>query len=212
MTLVLEQMTVLAPDGRALFAPLDLVVQPSSVATLMGPSGIGKSTLLDAIGGHLAAGFRPQGRALLNGRDLAGLAPEARGIGILFQDATLFPHLSVADNLAFGLSGTIRPKAERRRAIEEALQTAGLTGLGERDPATLSGGQRGRAALMQTLLARPAAVLLDEPFSKLDIHLRDQMRRFVFGRIRDSGIPALLVTHDPEDAAAAEGPVVQLVP
>lgn len=210
MTLVLDQLSIIRPDGQPLFAPLNLAVDPGAVATVMGPSGIGKSTLLDAIGGHLATAFRQQGRVLLDGRDLGPLPPERRRIGILFQEAALFPHLSVADNLAFGLTPAVRGRANRRRTVDEALERAGLSGLGDRDPATLSGGQRGRAALMQTLLSRPSALLLDEPFSRLDMHLRDQMRRFVFSTIRDGGIPALLVTHDPEDASAAGGAIVDL--
>lgn len=210
MTLVLDRVAITAPEGRNLFPPLDLTVRAGAIATVMGPSGIGKSTLLDAIGGHLATGFRQHGSIVLNGRDLRDIAPERRGIGLLFQDAILFPHLSVADNLAFGLTADVKGRAYRRHAVEAALEDAGMAGLGDRDPATLSGGQRGRIALMQTLLAQPSAVLLDEPFSKLDTHLRGQMRDFAFSRIRESGIPALMVTHDPEDARAAAGEVLNL--
>ncbi|HRK42615.1 MAG TPA: ATP-binding cassette domain-containing protein, partial [Gemmobacter sp.] len=117
---------------------------------------------------------------------------------------------SVGDNLAFGLAQNIRGRAARAAAIAEALEQAGLSGLERRDPATLSGGQRARVALMRTLLAQPLAVLLDEPFSKLDATLRDEMRAFAFRHIRNRGIPALLVTHDPQDAAAAGGPLISL--
>jgi putative thiamine transport system ATP-binding protein len=199
-------------DGaaRPLFAPLTLTVPPSTVTTIVGPSGIGKSTLMDFIGGHLSRGFHATGRVILDGRDVTGLPAEARRIGIMFQDAALFPHLSVGDNLAFGLAPHIRGRAARRDAIEAALDQAGLAGFADRDPATLSGGQRARAALMRTLLAEPCALLLDEPFSKLDPDLRADLRRFVFGHIRDRDIPVLMVTHDGEDAAAANGPVVSL--
>ncbi|GIX14774.1 MAG: ABC transporter ATP-binding protein [Paracoccaceae bacterium] len=210
MSLVIEALTVRAADGAALFGPLTLCIAPGEVATVMGPSGAGKSTLLDAIGGHLAPGFNLSGRVLLSGREVTRLPAEARRIGLMFQDGLLFPHLSVADNLAFGLSPRIRGRAARRAAVDEALALAGLQGLGGRDPATLSGGQRARAALMRTLLARPEALLLDEPFSGLDAALRAEMRRFVFDHVRARAIPALLVTHDPEDAAAAGGPVVTL--
>ena len=128
----------------------------------------------------------------------------------MFQDAVLFPHLSLGDNLAFGLARHVRGRAARRAAVAAALTRAGLCGLHDRDPATLSGGQRARAALMRTLLAEPRALLLDEPFSKLDAALRDDLRAFTFDHIRSRAIPALMVTHDPADAQAAGGPVIEL--
>jgi putative thiamine transport system ATP-binding protein len=195
---------------RSLFTPLDLSIGQGEVATVMGPSGVGKSTLLDAIAGHLSPAFRLEGRILLNGGDLVRLPAESRRIGLMMQDAVLFPHLSLGDNLAFGLTAAVRGRAARRAAVESALDQAGLSGLYNRDPASLSGGQRSRAALMRTLLAEPAAVLLDEPFSSLDAGLRDEIRAFVFDHIRRRGIPALLVTHDAADARAAGGPVLAL--
>ncbi len=211
MSLELDGVSIApARAGTPLFAPVSLSIAAGEVVSLMGPSGIGKSTLLDAIGGHLDAAFALQGDIRLQGRSLLGLPPEARGVGVLFQDATLFPHLCIADNLAFGLSPQIKGKAARRAAVEEALAAARLDGFGARDPATLSGGQKARVALMRALLAEPAALLLDEPFSSLDADRRDDMRAFVFGHIRQRGIPALLVTHDPGDAEAAGGPVIAL--
>ncbi|MGB7320979.1 MAG: ATP-binding cassette domain-containing protein, partial [Albidovulum sp.] len=121
-----------------------------------------------------------------------------------------FPHLSVGDNLAFGLAAQIKGRSARHAAIEKALEQAELTGFFHRDPATLSGGQRARVALMRTLLAEPCALLLDEPFSKLDPALRTDLRAFVFKHIRDRNIPVLMVTHDNDDAAAAAGPIVSL--
>jgi putative thiamine transport system ATP-binding protein len=144
--------------------------------------------------------------------ELTPLPPEARRVGILFQDDLLFPHLSVAGNLAFALPASVRPMAQRRARIEQALADAGLAGFGDRDPATLSGGQRARVALLRTLLAQPRALLLDEPFSKLDAQLRDEVRRFVFEHARDSALPTVLVTHDEADAVAAGGAVIRLVP
>lgn len=196
--------------ARPLFAPLSLTVPPSTVTTIVGPSGIGKSTLMDYIGGHLARGFHATGTVILDGRDVTRLPAEIRRIGIMFQDAALFPHLSVGDNLAFGLAHHVRGRTARRAAIAAALEQAGLVGFADRDPATLSGGQRARAALMRTLLAQPCALLLDEPFSKLDPDLRADLRRFVFDHIRDRDIPVLMVTHDEADAAAAGGPVIPL--
>jgi len=209
-TLQLRDVSI-RPKGRApLFAPLSLTIPAGDVATLMGPSGIGKSTLIDFIGGHLGAGFEASGQVLLDGRDLAGVPAEARGIGILFQDAALFPHLSVGQNLAFGLRPGLRGRAARRQAVESALAQAGLAGFYDRDPATLSGGQRARAALMRTLLAEPKALLLDEPFSRLDPELRAEVRDFVFAHVRARVIPVLVVTHDAGDAEAAGGEVLKL--
>jgi putative thiamine transport system ATP-binding protein len=211
MSLMLTRLSVTATGAaQPLFAPLTLVVPAGEIVTVMGPSGVGKSTLLEAIGGHLAHGFTASGAITLDGRDMTRLPAEARRIGMLFQDALLFPHLSVGDNLAFGLARRVRGKAARQAAVAEALAQAGLAGFAGRDPATLSGGQRARAALMRALLAEPLALLLDEPFSKLDTALRGDIRRFVFDHVRARGIPVLMVTHDAGDAEAAGGPVVSL--
>ncbi len=196
--------------GRPLVAPLDLVVAAGEIATVMGPSGCGKSSLLAFICGTLDAAFAPQGQVWLDGKDMGLLPPERRRIGILFQDDLLFPHLSVAENLAFGLPATLRGRSVRAARVEAALAEAGLAGFGARDPATLSGGQRARIALMRTLLAEPRALLLDEPFSKLDVALRGRIRAFVFDHARANALPTLLVTHDPDDAAATGGPVIEI--
>ena len=196
--------------GRVLVPPLSLAIDGGRVAVLMGPSGSGKSSLLAHLCGTLDPAFDAVGRVKLRGVDLDGLPPERRRIGILFQDDLLFPHLSVAENLAFGLPAGVRGRAERREAVERALEDADLGGLGGRDPATLSGGQRARVALMRTLLAEPAALLLDEPFSKLDVALRVRFRALVFDHARRRGLPTLLVTHDPADGAEADGPVIEL--
>ena len=187
-----------------------LAVPQGEVVTVMGPSGSGKSTLLAWVSGALDPGFRASGRVLLDGADVTFLPAHLRRIGLLFQDDLLFPHLSVAENLAFGLPPAIRARSERQARIAAALDDAELPGFGPRDPATLSGGQRARVALLRTLLAEPRALLLDEPFGKLDVALRGRMRDFVFERARRLGLPVLLVTHDPDDAAAAGGPVLEL--
>jgi len=186
---------------------LDIHVAPGEVLTVMGPSGAGKSTLLAAIVGALDPAFRMSGRILLAGRDITRLPTAARRIGILFQDAILFPHLSVGGNLAFALPRSV-PRSERAERIAAALADAGLEGMQARDPGTLSGGQRARVALMRTLLAEPRALLLDEPFSGLDAERRGQLRDFVFRRARARKLPVLLVTHDEGDARAAGGRIL----
>jgi putative thiamine transport system ATP-binding protein len=196
-------------NGRCLVA-LDARIAPGETLTVMGPSGSGKSTLLAAVTGTLDPAFEMTGRVRLDGEDLTGLATEARRIGILFQDELLFPHLSVGQNLAFGLRPEIRGRAARRARIETALSDIGLQGFMDRDPATLSGGQRGRVALMRMLLSDPCTLLLDEAFSKLDTALRDQMRTLVFDTARKRGLPVLQVTHDLADAEAAGGRIHRL--
>lgn len=191
-------------------APLvsvNTTVAPGQVVTIMGPSGVGKSTILAAITGSLAPAFRFSGQVLMNGTDVTRLPPPARRIGILFQEELLFPHLSVGANLAFGLR---RGAKDRRAVIDTALNDIGLPGVANRDPATLSGGQKARVALMRMLLSDPQALLLDEAFSKLDTDLRAQMRELVFTHARARDLPVLMVTHDHEDAAAAGGPVITL--
>ena len=197
---------------RELIAPLTMTVAPGEVATVMGPSGCGKSSLLAFLCGTLDRAFTAGGSAQLGGIEITDLPPERRRIGILFQDDLLFPHLSVAENLAFGLPPGSGGRRERRAKIDAALIEAGLAGFGDRDPATLSGGQRARVALLRTLLSDPRALLLDEPFGRLDVCLRTRFRRTVFGYAASRRLPTLLVTHDPDDAASAGGPVIELAP
>ena len=198
-------------DGARLFEALNAAVPAGDVVTIMGPSGCGKSSLLAFICGTLAPAFGATGEVRLDGGSLDGLPPEQRHVGILFQDDLLFPHMSVGENLSFGLPPSVTGRAERRARVEAALVEAGLQGMADRDPDTLSGGQRGRVAVMRTLLSQPRALLLDEPFAKLDVDLRARFRTFVFAHARDNKIPTLLVTHDPSDAEAAAGPVIELI-
>ncbi len=200
----------LAHGGGRFLGPLSLTVAPGEVVTVMGPSGCGKSSLLAFVCGTLDPALAGSGRILLNGEELASRPPEERRIGILFQDDLLFPHLSVAGNLAFGLPPEIRDRKARRARIEEALAEADMSAFYDRDPETLSGGQRARIALLRTLLSEPCALLLDEPFAKLDVALRARFRSFVFEHARAQSLPTLLVTHDPADAADAGGPVLEI--
>ncbi|WP_420404528.1 ATP-binding cassette domain-containing protein [Nisaea sp.] len=203
--LVLQGVRIALGD-RELLA-LDREVAPGSVLTVMGPSGVGKSTLLSFVAGFLTQPFSASGRVLLDGAEITAKPPEARHVGLLFQDPMLFPHLSVGGNLLFGM-----PSGRSGRATHaaEALARFGLEGFADRDPATLSGGQASRVALLRLLLSEPRAALLDEPFSKLDRHLRGEIRSFTFMRLREAGLATILVTHDAEDAEAAGGPVVEL--
>ncbi len=190
---------------QALVRDLHLAVAPGQILTLMGPSGSGKSSVLAAIAGTLhavadgAQALPFEGSVRLHGQELVGLPTSLRGIGLLFQDDLLFAHMTVTENLLFAVPPG--PRAQRLADVAQALNEAGLQDYGTRDPGTLSGGQRARVALMRALLARPKALLLDEPFSKLDATLRDQFRSFVFEHIRARNIPAILVSHDAADVA-----------
>uniref|UniRef100_UPI003BA8C680 ATP-binding cassette domain-containing protein n=1 Tax=Stappia sp. TaxID=1870903 RepID=UPI003BA8C680 len=189
---------------------LDRHVEPGQVLTVMGPSGIGKSTLLAYAAGFLAPAFSPRGRVLVDGTPVTDLPAHARHMGLLFQDPLLFPHMSVGENIAFALPADMRGRATRDAAVRDALASVDLSGFGDRDPGTLSGGQKARVALVRVLASRPQALLLDEPFSRLDAALREQVRTLVFSMARARGLPALLVTHDRDDARAAGGEVIEL--
>lgn len=188
---------------------VDCHIAAGEVLTIMGPSGVGKSTLLAFVTGTLAPGFQAMGEVLLDGHDITDAAPHTRRVGILFQDDLLFPHLSVGANLAFGMpKGYARN--DRQTRIDDALREVGLEGYADRDPATLSGGQKARVALMRTLLSEPCALLLDEAFSRLDTERRAQVRQLVFDVAKRRGLPVLMVTHDAEDATAAGGDIITL--
>lgn len=199
----------IALDGRELL-DIDAHVAPGEVLTVMGPSGSGKSSLLAYVGGFLDPAFEASGRVRVGDVDLTALAPEDRHAGILFQDPLLFPHMSVAGNLVFALPQGSGSRAQRRQQAEHMLAEVGLEGMADRDPDTLSGGQRARVALARVLLSRPRTLLLDEPFSKLDADLRQQMRELVFAKAGAAGLPTILVTHDAADAMAAGGPILRI--
>ncbi|MDH0357340.1 ATP-binding cassette domain-containing protein [Aeromonas sp. PS2Canimalfood6] len=188
-----------------------LQVAPGEVLTLMGPSGCGKSSLLAALAGVLPASgpIRLEGNVTLGARRLTQLPPQARRIGMLFQDDLLFDHLTVAENLMFGMPASVKGHRVRREKAVAALAQVDLTNQADKLPGALSGGQKARVSLLRALLAEPRALLLDEPFSRLDKPLRAAFRTLVFERLRTQAIPALLVTHDEEDAP---GTILQLIP
>jgi thiamine transport system ATP-binding protein len=169
---------------------------------LMGPSGSGKSTLLAAIAGFLAP---TEGAIRWQGRDLAGVAPGERPVTILFQDQNLFPHLTVAQNLGLGLRPDLRLTPDDRQRVEQSLGRVGLTGLGARRPAQLSGGQASRAALARALLRARPILLLDEPCAALGPALRQEMLALVQEVAAETGALVLMVTHDPADALTLAG-------
>ena len=206
--LYLDRVSI-ALNGHTLLA-LTSHVEPGCVLTIMGPSGSGKSSLLAYIGGFLDPMFRATGKVFVGGVELTALPAEERHAGILFQDPLLFPHMSVAGNLLFAIQPQVKEKDERLALAEAMLKGVGLEGTSDRDPATLSGGQKARVALARVLLSSPRALLLDEPFSKLDQGLRQQMRELVFTKAQDAGLPVILVTHDDADAIAAGGQIVRI--
>ena len=191
----------LALDKQSLLRNVDFSVVPGEVLTLMGPSGSGKSTLFAWMVGVLAENFRASGELWLDNQRCDNLPTERRRIGILFQDALLFDHFSVGQNLLLALPADVQ-RSQRKPRGEQALERAGLAGFYRRDPATLSGGQRARVSLLRALLARPRALLLDEPFNRLDVALRADFRRWVFNELARQAIPAVLVTHDDQDTPA----------
>ena len=186
-----------------LLSKVNLHVAAGEIVTIMGDSGSGKSTLLNWMIGDLPSAFSASGTLELHGRRCDTLPTELRRIGVLFQDDVLFLHLSVGQNLAFALPARFKGRQERRKQVELVLAEIDLAGFHDRDPATLSGGQRARVSLMRALLAEPLALLLDEPFSKLDMALRQQFRALVYGQIARLNIPTVLVTHDLADVPPA---------
>ena len=196
-------------DGRELVS-VDHTILPGEILTVMGPSGSGKSTLLAFIGGFLDPAFHAAGEVYCGDINITSIKPQDRRAGLLFQDPLLFPHMSVGSNLMFALPNWVRPKAKRRQSAEEALADVGLDGFFDRDPDTLSGGQKARVALARVLISEPAFLLLDEPFSKLDAGRRNQMRQLVFSNAKSRSLPVLLVTHDQADTDATGGMIIEV--
>lgn len=194
------QVQSLCIQQKLLIQDLHIQIPNGAIHTLMGGSGCGKSSLLCAITNCLPNDFIFQGHIFLNQQNLFGLGIQERKIGMLFQESLLFPHFTVLENLLFAVPQKYS-KNERNQLALQALQDAQLLELAPLDPAVLSGGQKARVALMRALLAQPRALLLDEPFSKLDQSLRESIRSFVFETVKKRSIPVLIVTHDKNDIA-----------
>ncbi len=185
-------------DGRDVVHDVSFAVRPGELLCLLGPSGCGKSTTLRVIAGverQTAGAVRADGATLSD----AGthLPPEARGVGLIFQDFALFPHLTVGQNVAFGLRG---PRAEVQARVAELLDRVDLAGYADKPPHMLSGGEQQRVALARALAPRPRIMLMDEPFSGLDNRLRDGIRDETLQLLKDEGTAVVLVTHEPEEA------------
>jgi thiamine transport system ATP-binding protein len=206
--LAVESLSV-SLGGHPVLDDVTLHVGPTEAVALLGPSGVGKSTLLRIVAGLVAPGV---GRVLWDGVDLADVPAHRRCIGLVFQDAVLFPHRDVAGNVGYGLDVVGVTGDERRREIDRMLELVDLAGTGERAVDSLSGGQAQRVALARALAARPRLLLLDEPFGALDRELRDRLGADVRDLLRAVGVPAVHVTHDAAEAALVADRVLTLAP
>lgn len=215
MTLKLDNLAIYNKNsaGKRPLLEVNVEIKAGEVVSIMGPSGSGKSSLLNAIAGQLREPFKQTGCIYLNTALIDDLPPYKRKIGVLYQDPLLFEHMNVGENIAFAMVQNKQIAASQRQTrIAAMLESVGLADMAIRPVHSLSGGQQARVALLRTLAASPSAVLLDEPFSKLDINTRGQMRKWVFEQLLKRQLPTLMVTHDKQDAIAAGGRIIELPP
>lgn len=204
----IHDLTVTFPDGTTGLAGVDVAVAEQEFLALIGPSGSGKTTLLRTIAGFL----RPSaGHIAIDGRDVTDVPPEQRRLGMVFQQHAVWPHMSVAANVAYPLKQAKVPRAERNRRVDAVLELVGLGGYATRRPASLSGGQQQRVALARAVIADPTVLLLDEALSALDEPLRDSLRRELVSLTRRQGLTAVHVTHDRAEALSVADRVVVLM-
>ncbi len=199
----------LSSNDKVLIKELSFDIENGQVLSIMGPSGVGKSSLLHFLSGTLSPTLTATGDFFLNNESFHNKPIANRKVGLLQQMPLLFPHMSIIENLLFAIPPDVK-KQERQALAQQALEKLEMRDKANALPNELSGGQQARVALLRTLLAKPDFLLLDEPFSKLDPALRREVRSFVLEEIRKANIPALLVTHDSEDAHAMEGKCLDL--
>jgi putative thiamine transport system ATP-binding protein len=187
-----------SPKEKPFIKNLNLKINNGNILCVFGKSGVGKSSLINVIAGTTEDKLLFEGEIILNGKILNNIAIEKRKIGLLLQDGALFPHLTVEQNIYFGMNRKLKSK-EKLNVINENLKNANMEGFQNRYPHTLSGGQKARIACLRAILSEPKALLLDEPFSSLDPEHRNTFRKFVIDKVKESKIPCLLVTHDETD-------------
>ena len=187
-----------SPKEKPFIKNLNLKINNGNILCVFGKSGVGKSSLINVIAGTTEDNLVFEGEIILNGKILNNIAIEKRKIGLLLQDGALFPHLTVEQNIFFGMNRKLKSK-EKLNVINENLKNANMEGFQNRYPHTLSGGQKARIACLRAILSEPKALLLDEPFSSLDPEHRNAFRKFVIDKVKESKIPCLLVTHDETD-------------
>ncbi len=202
--LEIRDMTMLYKNGDGVRG-INLSVEKGELVTLLGPSGCGKTTILRTIGGFIQ---NQEGKVLIDGVDVAGLPPEKRPTAMVFQSYNLWPHMTVYENMAFGLKLRKVPKAEQKKRITEMLELIKMPGFEKKYPTQMSGGQQQRIAIGRSLLLKPDVLLLDEPFSALDAKIRSQMREELRKIQTDLNITVVFVTHDQEEAMALSDRIV----
>jgi putative thiamine transport system ATP-binding protein len=198
-----------SPNEKVFIKDLNLKIKNGEILCIFGASGVGKSSLINVIAGVYEDDLKFQGKIILNGKNLNQVPIEKRKIGLLLQDGTLFPHLTVKQNIFFGMSKKLTYK-QKSALITNNLKKSNMVGFEDRYPHTLSGGQKARIACLRAILSEPDALLLDEPFSSLDPDQRNSFREFVVNNIKENKIACLLVTHDENDKIISDSEPLNL--